>query len=769
MDDQLSFIFIRHIGKYQINTSQPKVVNTQLFYQDTNQESTKKLRNANLYYPCRNTDQVNQNLIAQLIQVELNNTASKEIAVLQLLIDHPHTNVIKIFDIIQKDNWYVMQEDIPMNLEKFMNSGTKLSSQMKENFFCQLIAGFNHLQQRKIIVRDLQPKSILVKQIKDNEYILKISDFKSAEKSEDGFVDSINGMSDFAAPETLIKGQTLNNQCCLYNLGMLLYYICNDGKKPFEASSYQNLIIKQREFCQSILNQKASDNDHQRLMELYKRMLVYEKGKREGDNNDFKQDCYLLENTYFLRQSDFVGHGQQGLVVNAFNIQTRETLVCKLIQKKEQNNEKDLREVQICGCLEGDNHQNIIKIIKIIKDSQWYYIFLEKCDMDIGKFMRQNNNFTDLEIIDFLGQIISGYEQLKRKSIVHRDIKPENIMVKFDDNNGKIYKIIDFGVSKIISCSLLAHTDVGSLLYIAPEVLENDKGYNDQCDVFSLGVLIYYMMYRQDYININSFNEIRQQQKLLKTNPFKCPDSMRNSDLRQLIEKMIVYDPLKRINWENLKGYRLMKNYLDILNDIYRYSLFAIQSEELLFEQQDKHKDDNVLAGDIYAHRIILLKFANLSFQKIEQSIQKKTIQLKEVEYLINNIFNANEWKKNNKWNQSHEILKQKQQRLDQQKIAVLNEALNVVKNMEIKNSEIPLSFNQVHNYYIKLPNLLKNSTFIKIESIKLKYHLLKMRNLFNNNKNDFSIDYILGQDSKILFYEKLSNSQMQAYIDENQ
>lgn len=77
-------------------------------------------------------------------------------------------------------------------------------------------------------------------------------------------------------------------------------------------------------------------------------------------------------------------------------------------------------------------------------------------------------------------------------------------MIKFDDNNDKIYKIIDFGVSKIISGSLLAHTDVGSLLYIAPEVLENNvSGYNDQCDVFSLGVLIYYMMYKKEYININ--------------------------------------------------------------------------------------------------------------------------------------------------------------------------------------------------------------------------------------------------------------------------
>ncbi|CAK92354.1 unnamed protein product (macronuclear) [Paramecium tetraurelia] len=776
--DDLSIIFIRQIGKYQINSSQPKIVKSQIFYQDTNQESAKKLRNANLYYSCRNTEQPNQNICAQLIQSEPNRTTEKEIAVLELLSKHPHTNLIKIFDIIKKDHCYAMYEEIPMNLEKFLNSGRNLSSIMKENFYCQLFAGFNHLKSLKIIIRDLQPKHIRVKQIKDNEYVLQISDFRSAEISEDGYVDSINGMSDFAAPEALIKGQSLNNQCSIYTLGMLLYYICNDGRKPFEANSYQDLIKKQREFCQNLLNQSAGNNDHQRLIEQYKRMLVWDKFNREGDDNQFRQDCYLLDNTYFLRQSDSVGRGRQGFVVNAFNIQTRDTLVCKMIQKKEQNNEQDLREVQICGYLEGENHQNIIKIIKIIKDSQWYYIFLEKCDMNIKEFMEQNNQFTDQEIIDFLSQIISGYEQLKRKSIVHRDIKPENIMIKFDDNNDKIYKIIDFGVSKIISGSLLAHTDVGSLLYIAPEVLENNvSGYNDQCDVFSviyftyskLGVLIYYMMYKKEYININGQNEIRQQQKLLKTNPFKCPDSMRNPDLRQLIEKMIVYDPIKRINWEMLKGYRLKKNHLDFLNDIYRYSLFAIQSEELLCELQDKYRDDKVLAGDIYAHRIILLKFANLAFQKIEQSINQEYIQMNETEYKINKIFNANVWKMNNKWNQSHQILKQKQQRLEDYQITMLNDALSVIQNMDIKNSEITLNFTQVHKFYIKLPNLLNNSTFINNESIKLKYHLMKMRNLLNDSKNDSSIEYTLGQDSKILFFDKLSISQMNAYIDENQ
>ncbi|CAD8105469.1 unnamed protein product [Paramecium primaurelia] len=765
MDLQFSFQVVNLSQNYQIRLSQPKIVNTQLYYQNKNEVNGKKLRDANLYYPCRNI-QTNQNFLAQLIYIEPNKNSQQEIAVFDLFCKHPHTNIIKIFDLIEKDHWYVIQEDITLNLEEFMKIRQQLSLSLKINFFQQLISGFKHLKLHKIILRDLQPKHILVKVIRDDEYILKISDFRSAEITENGKIQSINGMSDFAAPETFIEGETLTNSCCVYTLGMLLYYICNDGKKPFQAESYQDFIQKQKEFCQTLSIQQYQNKDDDQLRKYYKEMLIYDKNKRNQTfYNEFCQDYFLLDNLYFLKRSSQVGEGQQGTVVDAINIETQEKLVCKMIQKKVLQNDEDMREIQVCEHLKGEHHQNIIKIIKIIKDPQWYFIFFEKCEKNMKQFIQENKNYlTDLEIIDFLSQIIQGYNFLKQKKIVHRDLKPENIMIKFDNNNNKIYKIIDFGVSKIVSSQDLACTDVGSLLYKAPEILENEDGYTSQCDIFSLGALMYYMMYNKEYINAKSFMEIAQSQKQLKIHPFKCPDTMRNIDIKQLIEKMIVFDPAKRISWEQLMGYKLSKDYLDILNDIYSFLLIALQTEQLLYEIQPNYKDNVMLTEDIYAHRSILLKFIELTFQKINQSFQSNSVSFNETEYKINQKFNIDSWKMDNKWNKSNQLLQQRQQKLEKKQITQSVQALNVIQNMEIKNSEIPLNFKIVHRFYMDLPNLLKNPIILQNESIQLKYHLLKMRNLFN----DFTYVYILGQSVSKQYNEKISEQEMQTYFNSN-
>ena len=73
--------------------------------------------------------------------------------------------------------------------------------------------------------------------------------------------------------------------------------------------------------------------------------------------------------------------------------------------------------------------------------------------------------------------------------VVHRDIKPENIMVDLD---GEL-KFIDFGLSKKFSDhSKSLKTVVGTPFYMAPEVIESK--YNEKCDIWSLGVLMYVLL-----------------------------------------------------------------------------------------------------------------------------------------------------------------------------------------------------------------------------------------------------------------------------------
>ena len=74
-------------------------------------------------------------------------------------------------------------------------------------------------------------------------------------------------------------------------------------------------------------------------------------------------------------------------------------------------------------------------------------------------------------------------------NIIHRDIKPENILL----HNG-IVKLADFGFCKPLKPGKCTKTRVGSPIYMAPEIL-NAKPYDNRCDIYSMGVMLYELLY----------------------------------------------------------------------------------------------------------------------------------------------------------------------------------------------------------------------------------------------------------------------------------
>jgi serine/threonine protein kinase len=74
---------------------------------------------------------------------------------------------------------------------------------------------------------------------------------------------------------------------------------------------------------------------------------------------------------------------------------------------------------------------------------------------------------------------------------MHRDIKPSNILV----NNG-VLKIADFGLARQIiegeRSALEEH--VGTMITAAPQIVFKEE-YTNKCDIYSLGVILYWMIY----------------------------------------------------------------------------------------------------------------------------------------------------------------------------------------------------------------------------------------------------------------------------------
>lgn len=88
-------------------------------------------------------------------------------------------------------------------------------------------------------------------------------------------------------------------------------------------------------------------------------------------------------------------------------------------------------------------------------------------------------------------KLLLAINHCNENGICHRDIKAENIMFT---KNMEI-KIIDFGMSKLYNQENLRNlkSKVGSPYYIAPEILVSDH-YGFECDIWSLGIILYIMV-----------------------------------------------------------------------------------------------------------------------------------------------------------------------------------------------------------------------------------------------------------------------------------
>jgi|Transcript_35560 calcium-dependent protein kinase len=76
-------------------------------------------------------------------------------------------------------------------------------------------------------------------------------------------------------------------------------------------------------------------------------------------------------------------------------------------------------------------------------------------------------------------------------NIIHRDLKLENIVLE-DFKEGIFIKIIDFGTGAFFNRKVNLSRKVGSVGYLAPEVIKGQ--YNEKCDLWSCGVILYILL-----------------------------------------------------------------------------------------------------------------------------------------------------------------------------------------------------------------------------------------------------------------------------------
>lgn len=146
---------------------------------------------------------------------------------------------------------------------------------------------------------------------------------------------------------------------------------------------------------------------------------------------------------------------------------------------------------------EKDNH-NIVSYyendVEKIGEYKYNIYILMELVTPLDKWLC-NNNLTVSQAIDISLDITKGLEICHENNIMHRDIKLNNIFVSKD---GK-FKLGDFGVSKKLDTLTRSHTIKGTPHYIAPEIYVKNEKYNHSADLYSLGILMYYLFNKKRY------------------------------------------------------------------------------------------------------------------------------------------------------------------------------------------------------------------------------------------------------------------------------
>ncbi|XP_069932604.1 mitogen-activated protein kinase 9 isoform X4 [Oryctolagus cuniculus] len=280
-----------------------------------------------------------------------------------------------------------------------------------------------------------------------------------------------------------------------------------------------------------------------------------------------------------------IGSGAQGIVCAAFDTVLGINVAVKKLSRPFQNQthaKRAYRELVLLKCV---NHKNIISLLnvftpqKTLEEFQDVYLVMELMDANLCQVIHMELDHERMSYL--LYQMLCGIKHLHSAGIIHRDLKPSNIVVKSDCT----LKILDFGLARTACTNFMMTPYVVTRYYRAPEVILG-MGYKENVDIWSVGCIMAEMVLHKvlfpgrDYID--QWNKVIEQlgtpsaefmKKLQPTvrnyveNRPKYPgikfeelfpdwifpseserDKIKTSQARDLLSKMLVIDPDKRIS-----------------------------------------------------------------------------------------------------------------------------------------------------------------------------------------------------------------------------
>src|SRR5215470_6909011 len=199
------------------------------------------------------------------------------------------------------------------------------------------------------------------------------------------------------------------------------------------------------------------------------------------------------------RLDALVGMGGMGAVYFAIHLNTGRQIAVKILLPNLAIGSPRLvelfeREALIVGRLK---HENIVDIIDAGKTSESIaYIAMEWLEgYTLEEEIQYNSPLSLPRVSDILRQIAAALQESHSQHILHRDLKPSNIFLVKRTPGREQVKVVDFGISKLVSDTQGAPVSsmMGTPQYASPEQFRLGENIDSRTDIYSLDVVLFQM------------------------------------------------------------------------------------------------------------------------------------------------------------------------------------------------------------------------------------------------------------------------------------
>lgn len=195
-----------------------------------------------------------------------------------------------------------------------------------------------------------------------------------------------------------------------------------------------------------------------------------------------------------FRLGNVIGRGGMGEVYEAKHIETDQEAAVKLLQRNVFADPSAIkrfaREARAAASIDSPH---VVRVVGIPgEDSPIPFLAMERLrGEDLASMLRRERRLSSREIGKLASQVGKALDSARAAGVIHRDLKPQNIFHARVEESAAIWKVLDFGVSKLIGQATLSRDQlIGTPEYMSPEQA-GGGAVDHRADLYGLAAVLY--------------------------------------------------------------------------------------------------------------------------------------------------------------------------------------------------------------------------------------------------------------------------------------